>query len=325
MSRTASVAILAQESPGSHRPRPPSVGSPSPDFGTRLKESSGLRGREFTDGAAAKPLSPLAHAAMPLTQEDLQALQGMMASQLGPIQSGLQSLQDSVGAQFQAVNQQLTTLTREQERLAREQMKQAEEAEVKFAKIREEMAGVSAFGSAFGAASGTTSPPRKQSKREEDEAMPEAAPTGGGAGTTGDGLQKPATRRVASQPPPRSTGKDGTQTRPNPIVLWIKGFGGPRTQTFLSREASSFLISLGVGTGVIDPRSRQQAVKVTFTMAQVADEALGKFRAVQSKGMLRLVPDKNKLARTRDGLTGWWAECGKRSRVRCVVRSSPAK
>lgn len=67
---------------------------------------------------------------MPLTQVDLAALQGMMATQL----NGLQSLLESVGAQFQTMNQQLATSTSEQERLAREKINR---------RIREERVGLS--------------------------------------------------------------------------------------------------------------------------------------------------------------------------------------
>lgn len=88
------------------------------------------------------------------------------------------------------------------------------------------------------------------------------------------------------------------------MVLWVKGFDGPRTQTFLSREASKFLATFGVKNGIVDPRSGQQAVKVTFTTERAAEEALERYRAQEDKGVLRLVPDKDKLARTRDGLVG---------------------
>lgn len=88
------------------------------------------------------------------------------------------------------------------------------------------------------------------------------------------------------------------------MVLWIKGFDGPRTQTYLSRESNKFLTALGVKNGVIDPRSGQQSVKVSFTSERAAEEALEKFRALENKGELRLVPDKDKLARTTDGLVG---------------------
>lgn len=129
----STVAILAQERAVAHRLRPASVGIRPPDLGSRLTESSGVRGRVSADGA--HPSLPRS-GAMPLTSKDLEALQGLMAAQLSPIPTGLPSLQDSVGAHFQAVNQQLTTLTQEQEPLAREQRQRAQEAEAKFARLR---------------------------------------------------------------------------------------------------------------------------------------------------------------------------------------------
>lgn len=239
---------------------------------------------------------------MPLTQEDLAALQGLMASQLGPIQSGLQGLQESVGSQFQAVNRQLTALTAEQERLAHEQMRQAKEAEEKFARIREEMAGLSVSRGPEDKVDGRNSPPRKQAKKEEDENMHDASTAGEGS-QRGSGVSfRTASRRGSSQPSTRQGGDVAGGA--NPKVLWIKGFDGPRTQVYLAREAGKFLTDMGVHNGVVDPRSGQQSVKVQFSREIDAENALLKFRAQTTKGELRLVPDKDKLARTRDGLVG---------------------
>lgn len=125
-----------------------------------------------------------------------------------------------------------------------------------------------------------------------------ARTSGGGGG----GPPKVTARRVASQPPPRSSGKDGTQAGPDPL-------DGRRTHTLLSREASKFLASMGVG--IIDPRSGQQAVNFTFSTARAADESFEKVRALDTEGVLRLAPDRDKLAPTRKAL--------------CVVNSSVAR
>lgn len=110
---------------------------------------------------------------MPLRQEDLQALQGLMAAQLSLVQCRWQSLQDSVGAQFQAVNQQVTTSTNEQQRLAHEQMKQTQEAETKLARILKDLRRTTRPGRMF-------------------------APTSGGVGSVGGGFPKHTARRLAS-------------------------------------------------------------------------------------------------------------------------------
>lgn len=58
----------------------------------------------------------------------------------------------------------------------------------------------------------------------------------------------------------------------------IKGFDAPRTQTYLRRDACKFLVSLGVGNGVADPRSVEWVVKVTFRIERTVGEALEKIR-----------------------------------------------
>lgn len=129
-----------------------------------------------------------------------------------------------------------------------------------------------------------------------------------------------ATRRGATKPPMRSAGADASSGT-NLEVLWIKGFDGPRTQAFLTRESGKFLIAIGIKNGVDDPRSGQQSVKVQFPTEYDAETALDRYRAQQSTGDLRLVLDKDKLARTQ---TTWSAVSGGRSRQHCSARSSAA-
>lgn len=238
---------------------------------------------------------------MPLTQEDIAALQGMVATQLGPIQTGLQALQESVGVQLNAVKQQLTTLTTEQERLAREHMKQAHEAEDKFARLREEMAGLGVSHRAGGQASGRSSPPCKQAKREEDETMHDASAPDANSHRGGVQPPRPAMRRGSSQSPLRGAGAD-SQTGANPMVLGIKGFDGPRPQTFLFRESrtgSSTQIWLAL------------SVKVTFgTEPAARRRRLGQVPCAGEQG--RLAPRAGQRQACEDA--GWlgWASGGGR-------------
>lgn len=98
----------------------------------------------------------------------------------------------------------------------------------------------------------------------------------------------------------QDSGKDGAQAGPNLLVTCAKGFDGPRTQTFLSPGASKFLASLRMGTEVIDLRSWQQVVKVTFSTVRVVDEVVGTPPALENSGASRLVPNTDRLARMRD-------------------------
>lgn len=90
-----------------------------------------------------------------------------------------------------------------------------------------------------------------------------------------------AMRRGTSQPPPRGAGAD-VPAGANPTVLWIKGFDGLRTQTYLCRESNNFFVAFGVESWVI------------FGLESAAEVALDKYRALDNKGDLRLVPDKEK-------------------------------
>lgn len=103
----------------------------------------------------------------------LEALQGKVAAQAGPIQTGLQSLQDSVGARFQAVNKKLTTHSKEHERWRASRSN-------KYRRREQSLRGFVRRWSAFvfphgGTEDERTNPPIKQ--REEGETMPDFAPT----------------------------------------------------------------------------------------------------------------------------------------------------
>lgn len=168
--------------------------------------------------------------------------------------------------------------------MAREQMKQAQEAEYKFARIREEMAGLSVSGSAGGTENGRTSPPRKQPKREEGESMPDATPPSVGVGSAGRAPHAQGAASSGSAAPGPvvgpSRGVFGTRTAPgdrgdvNPKNLRFKGVEKAYAEVYLRKRVEDFLEKVGIVSARHDVRVGQNSVKLAVFIAAATGTAM---------------------------------------------------